>query len=277
MQIRNVVLSLFLSVGLIHCTEDKNHEDFSFIRGRNVIDFRNDLVTMSQRGQNGVIHSADSEVEDDVIEDVIRYINRPAQFKGLAARSRDPEKLCWGYFKKIYTERNHSLNNKDEIRQAQDCFQKNVFALQDMYQYETLLLQNPVRKALSISPALYDYVGHPLPFEVEMLDSKESYGYFAFQKIDGLTRIYHDQLVNLQSFSLSANKLEAMPEDFLNGFKSLMELNLANNRLTSLPRGFFNESHNLCKVRLEGNDFSDEEKIRIQAELEALGVEEITI
>ena len=70
-------------------------------------------------------------------------------------------------------------------------------------------------------------------------------------------------LSNVRTMFLDRNQLTSLPES-LGNFKSLYELHVTNNLLTSLPDSIKNLKDNLAVLFLEGNNFSEEEKAKVE-------------
>ena len=304
---KNLLVSLFLSINFIYCTEDKSHRELSLARD-NAIDFLNDdTMDYDNRLMTLVgtqVDDSDFEISEDetTVETVARCIENPDQFRRLAEQSRGPEKLCWDYFKKVYKNGEYSLDTLTKITKARRSFQATIAPILKKYQYETLSPEDPVRKALTTSPGLYHYIGHQFPPIQARTDygKEASFDYYFFGELDGLKELLDEQAADLELLSLGTNKLKVIPEGFFDEF-NLKYLNLSDNQLKTLPKdllkklsnlkliclsdnnlealpeGFFNGLFELKEVYLQGNKFSYKEKKRIKAELEALGVKKIDI
>ena len=71
------------------------------------------------------------------------------------------------------------------------------------------------------------------------------------------------ELQNLSFLNLENNQLSVIPESFGN-LKSMYHLQLTNNLLTSLPESIKNLKETLKKLYLSGNNFSEEEKAKVE-------------
>ena len=278
MQMRNVVVSVLLSISLIHCTEDKP-PSYSVNSGR---------VNVSNGRQLVSSEPSCPSYEEVVNQDVARSIMIPEVFRNLAEGSHNPHEFCFNYFKKVYEQavkRNRFLLDKasdaDIREQSRKDLVKEIQKIQYKHGYKKLDPEDPVSKALSISPALYNAIGYPLP-QVTFVQSVRSNQLnlidLHLNRLYGLKEIYKEQCSTIDSLSLNRNKLTTVEPGFLNGFTNIKKISFYKNELRFLPSGLFNDVvPTMEDLFLQENNFSDEEKARIQDELEAFGIEKVYI